>query len=399
MRKLCAIVGVCFLFIASNAQAQINVFVDFGGFETELDSATGSAGVADFTAGEIATIQTNILDSLNTLYSGFDITFTTTNPGGTFETLDFGVTGSGFGLADRIDFGNQVGNDVGRIFTGNFGTFIEAGDSRATQILEISTSLAGTAGHELGHNIGLEHRDPYGMAAFPASNSTGGFNTGGAHNMNVMGTGITGLSEVEREVPRVLSDISRVKVNFAQGAVPGGALAIENETGSNNNTAANAQNVDLLNLVVGGGGYEQAAAFIGSISSGTDIDYYSVDMIAGEKMTIQAISSVISGINTVDTILTAYDLDGTSILVQNDDTSIDGNSVNPGSSGYSTDASIYNFEAVATGRYFFSVESFGSGTGTYNLLFASTQTIPEPSTGLVIVTALAFASIRRRRRA
>ena len=390
---LCA--GV-FVF-ASHANAQINVFVDFSNFEFRLDQATGTAGVADFNAGEITQIENNILASLNTLYDGFSITFTTTNPGGTFETLDFGLAGGGYGVADRIDFGNAVGNDIGRVFTANFDDFLEAGDPRATQIMEISTSLAGTAGHELGHNLGLEHRDPYGMASFPASNASGGFNTGGLHNQNVMGTGITGLSEPEREVQRNLSDISRVKLNFAQGAVQN-PLTIGAETGSNNDSFGNAQQVNLESLDVQGGGYELAAAFDGNISSASDIDYFSFDLIEGEKITIQAISQVISGINAVDSILTIYDVDGTTSLVSNDDTSLDGNSVNPGSSPYTSDASIYNFEALATGTHFVSVEGFGNDTGDYFLLFAATQSIPEPSTGLIIATAFGLAVLRRRRR-
>lgn len=383
---------------ASKTVAQITVFLDYTGFQTQLNNATSNASVANFNSNEIATIQANILNSLNFVFSSYSVTFTQSNPGGNFETLQFGVVGGGYGLADRIDFGNVNKNDVGRIFTANFSDFLESSDSRAQQIFEIGQSLAGTAAHELGHNLGLEHRDPYGMSILPGSNFTGGTFTAGIHNQHIMGTGITGLNESEREVQRTLSDLSHVKLEFADGVNPN-AMSFTAEQAGAHGSVASAQDVVLNDLIIGASGYDKAAAVDGTISVGGQDDFYSVHLNAGERLTVQVISDVISGINDIDSTLTLFDMNGITTLVQNDDTSVDGDSMNPGDFTYSNDASIYNFLASSSGTYFIQVSANSSSDiGNYFLLLAATTVVPEPGSALIIALAFAVTISHRRSR-
>lgn len=400
MRCVATLILALVFFSASNSFAQINVFLDFSGFENELEDAAANSGVDIFNSSEIMTIQNNIITQLQNQYSGFSINFTTANPGGVFETIDFGAIGplGVYGEATRIDFGNDFGDDVASIFTASFEDFLEPLDSRAQQIFEVSMALSGTAGHELGHNLGLEHRDAYGIASLPASNATGGAFTGGQQNQHIMATGITGLTEGQREVARTFSDLSKVKLNFAQGVTPD-ALPVGAEQAAPHSTAATAQHIDLENLPVDDSGYNSAAALRGTIDVANEIDFYSIDLMAGDRLTVEVISDFVF-FDDIDSVLTIFDIDGTTALVENDDTFLDGNSINPGNTMYSFDSSIFNFEAAASGRYFVAVSTFqGVSTGTYELLFASTLTvtIPEPSS-FALVGLISSALIFRRRR-
>ena len=389
-------------FCSTSVHAQINVFIDFSGFEDELVDAAANSGVDFFSPGEIVTIQNNVLAELQNQFSDYSVNFTTTNPGGVFETVDFGATGAAqgvYGQATRIDFGNDFGDDVAQVFTANFEDFLEPLDSRGQQIFELSMALAGTAGHELGHNFGLEHRDPYGIASIPASNASGGIFTGGLHNQHLMATGITGISEVQREVSRTFSDLSNVKLNFADGITPG-SLPVGAEQAGSHGTAGTAQHVILENLPIDNSGYNSASALRGTIGVNGEVDFYSIDLNEGDFLTLEVISDFVF-FEDIDSVLRIFDTNGTSLLVENDLTSLDGDSANPGFTLYSLDATIFNFEAMSTGRYFVSVSTFSpTDTGTYELLFASTgaMTIPEPSSGLLFGLAM-VASLMRRKRA
>ena len=235
--------------VASSASGQ-NVWVDFSSdfhngndgasngvadWIDELNEATDRAGTTQFSAAERATIETNILTSLNNIYSDYNLNFVTTQPAGIHEVIYFGQDNDNSGVGNgtfgsaQTDIGNLDTNSysaffladpdgdpssVGRVATGNFNSALEPNfDTRAQSIQEISTSLAGTAAHELGHTLGLQHHFSYSAGGITPSNLN---NTGGLQNQHVIATGGTGISEQEREgADRTLSPFSRVILDIA----------------------------------------------------------------------------------------------------------------------------------------------------------------------------------------
>ena len=210
---------VCVLsfYVPVKSHADIVTWLDFTNFQTRLNEAAAVAGVSNFTVLEREQIEDGIRINLETMFGGFDITFQEANPGGTYETIDFNQTASpgAYGQANGIDFRNQRSGETARVFSGNFGTFIESGESRSQQIQELTMALSGTADHELGHNFGLEHGDSYSDITYTQQGI--GVNTGGVQNSHIMATGSTGLTEPGRETLRDWSGLSTAKLEYAEG--------------------------------------------------------------------------------------------------------------------------------------------------------------------------------------
>lgn len=380
--------------------AQQKVFLDFSAFQTRLNEATAAAGVANFSGAETTSIRNNIQSYLQSSFGGYTVNFSQSNPGGTFSTLNFNLTASGlYGLADGIDLRNQVLNDVARIYTANFSTFLLSGDTRALQIQKISNALGGTAAHELGHNMGLEHRDAYGLIGMPPCNSTGGGLSGGIQNQTLMATGITGLTDAQRVLVRQFSDLDHAKLNFGNQVVSA-PLPLTNDNGANH-TIGTAQAVNFSNLVNPGGDYDRAALVRGVLggSGSSAIDIYRINLTAGQFVTVETVSEPVFGTTFFDTVLDLVDSNGSTLLVSTDDTTLDLNGINPGGNLYSRDSTIVNFQATHDGTFYLRVKEFGLGGGDYYLMFASGMiAVPEPSwvSGLMIL-GLGWSSRLRRR--
>ena len=392
------------------ACASIVAFVDFGDFGTELNKAAASAGVAAFSPSEISSIQSGIVSQLATVYSDYDVTFTTTDPGGNRERIWYGATTGvpgALGLADGIDWLNQSANDLARVFTANFGFIFEAGDPRAAQIAEITTALAGTGAHELGHNVGLRHYDSFGDTAFTGGPDGGG-PSGGIQNTHTMATGSTGLGEAGREIERTLSDLSKAKLEFSSGIV-NNPLGRTPEQGAPHNTPATAQALTLSALSISG--YGKAALVTGTIATSFEFDYYSFSGKAGDKVAINMISSGVTdnggffGGNTVDTVVGLYGTDGTTLLAENNDIYYNSSAINSAGGLRTRDSLVLNFVLPTDGTYYIQARGYASDTGGYQLLLLSTgdsgaPPIPEPAT-LVVWSTLGFfgmALYRRRRK-
>ena len=377
------------------ARGDLVTHVDFTDFQARLDDTTAVAGVANFSAAERTLIETNVLAGLRRAYREFDVTF---NPfaGGNSETVSFGLTdaGGGFGLADSIDYRNRLGGQLGRVFAGNFGGFIEAADPRATQIQELSTSLAGTAVHELGHNLGLLHQDSYGNDGFTFTGLGGTSNSGGRQNLNFMATGSTGLGEAQREVDREFSQWSKLKLEFAEDLTVAGPPASVAEAGGNNSMAT-AQGLMLAEMTVSGLG---AVNLVGAIGAANENDWFSFDVTESGFLTASTITDGLGG--AADTLVSIFDAAGT-LLGRTDDTNYDGDVFGSGTTLRSRDSLLYGLRFDAAGRYFAQVEGFGSSSGNYELLLgfdADAAAVPEPS-GLLLIgfAALAAGAARRRR--
>lgn len=235
---LCTVLISGFL-VTTAIQAQVKVFVDFttdahngaGGapngipdWVDELGKLTATTGVDPFTPMEMTGIETGIMMQLSTIYSGYDITFSTTPPGTPYDTLNFGAdstsapSSTALGIAPT-DQANIASSQTAEIFTANFKSILDefsGSVGRPMQLDQIATALAGTGAHELGHTFGLDHHDAYSHPSIhPATYAA----TGGVQNIYTMATGETGLSEVERETLRTLAPWSKAKLDITGGAI------------------------------------------------------------------------------------------------------------------------------------------------------------------------------------
>ncbi len=254
MRKTRLAVVLFALFITCSlpSRAAIDVFLDYTDFQARLDELTAQAGIANFNAGEVTSITNKIAGALNTIYSAFDVTFTGTSPGGSFETLRFGATTSVvglYGLADRLDWRNQFLTDVARIYPSNFVFAVTNTSVRASQIDQLSRALGGTAAHELGHNLGLQHHDAYGnLQIIPSVYG----NTMDIQNRHIMATGLSGLTEQQRRTDnRYFNTLELAKLEYGDqltGSTPASIL----EQGAGHGSAATAQPLTFSSLPISG---------------------------------------------------------------------------------------------------------------------------------------------------
>ncbi|NNJ25551.1 PEP-CTERM sorting domain-containing protein [Alienimonas chondri] len=389
---------------ASAAWAGLVTHVDFGqydghDFKLRLGQATSDAGVPTFSDSERAEIQANVLDGLRRAYAEFDVTFQTTDAGAT-ETIRlddfFPDSGTVYGRVERLDYRNQSNGDVARVYTENFGGFIERHKARDQQIAELSAALTGTAAHELGHNLGLSHQDSYGDPGFTYTGLEGAIDSGGAQDGRIMATGLTGLSEAQRETDRTFSQFSKLKLEFAEGLTVTGPTPSIAETLLSHDTTATAQAVTLVAQTISG---FEAANIIGSIGTALESDLFALDLTSSGYLTVATITT---GVETaVDTVLSVFDSDGLRLGEVND-TTLDGDLFGGPSAVQTTDSLLYGLRIEGPGRYFARVEGFGGATGDYELLVgfdSDVSAVPEPGAGLLALLAGAVGvAVRRRRR-
>lgn len=401
---------------ASSAKADIDVLLDYTNFESGLDAITLNLGVASFNSDEISQIQSGIQSRLENVYAGYNIGFSTTTPGGVHETITFGETdgsnGIIFGEADRIDYRNVFKDDVARVYTQSFADadfFFGSLSSRSRLMDDVSTVIAGTAAHELGHNLGLQHHDPYGSVEFTGGEVNGFIgvgSTGGLQNQHIMATGSTGLNEAGRLQSRTLSDLSHAKLEFADGIVDN-VLASTLEVTTDHDTIATAQQLSFQAFENGLTRYNDGANVIGNIGASGEEDLYSFVANAGDRIAVNILSEVIFA-NDLDSVLSLYDANGNLIGIHDDiqydsDEIINGFVNSQGQYVYQTlDAMILNYELSAAGTYFIGVRAFSTDDlGDYEMFIArSGAAVPEPTTfsAVCIICTVGWLIRRRRQR-
>ncbi|MEM8680638.1 MAG: hypothetical protein AAGF97_14920, partial [Planctomycetota bacterium] len=207
--------------VNGSVHANQDVWLDFNtGWLANLELAALSAGVTPFNPTEVAMIESDLEGLFQDAYQGYTVNFFTTAPTGAHERVDFGAITTNdnlLGLAN-FDFRNRS-NSVQEVYVRNFDFFLEAGDAREDQLRELTTSLAGTAIHEVGHAFGLRHVHAFGDPRITPANYA---DTQGFQNDHFMATGSTGLTEVRREMPRTFSDWSRLHLEAASRLSPTG---------------------------------------------------------------------------------------------------------------------------------------------------------------------------------
>ena len=389
-----------------------NVWLDFNSgtgpnWIDELNEATSLAGVSDFTEAERATIESNILSSLETAFEDFVVVFSLTDPGGSRERVNMGATTSGtstYGSAP-VDFLND-GTGTQSIYTANFDNFLESYESRATQIAEISTSLAGTIAHELGHSFGVRHQASYGTDGIEPDSYS---NTGGLQNSHIMATGGTGLSETERETARTFSRWSRLSMETADvyplvaSPLPHSSEALTDA----GDTPASAQSLSLTYAPVSG---FNAAVVVGAEidppplgSSTYDVDVYSFSAQSGDLLSAELWSDDRYP-DDFDGQLSLIGPDGLTMIYSDDDVLFSGDSFGTGTKR-DDDTFLLNIPLTETGIYYLMVETLGAdpnnssgdADGDYDLLVGVWPSlVPEPSSLLLALTGLALLSVRRR---
>jgi len=397
LKKTLRLVFVLCCLIGSTSTLSGQVFLDYTDFQARLDELTTSAGVTAFDAGEVATIQAGIKSDLEAAYAGFDgLSFTEVDPGGARPDLVFGLTGSGLGVADHIDFLNQVVNDRARIFTAEF-TFVldefSGSTNRSTQIEQITAALAGTAAHEFGHNLGLRHHDAYGSLTYEGT----AVNTGNEEDTHVMATGSTGLGEVGRETLRTFSTNSLVKIAYADTTLAGGNPTAVVEGADIGGTTGTAMSVDLEAIPVAN---RFGEVIVGTLATDDDEDMFSVELAAGSLFTVDVNNDFGSGVgfDSLDTVIDFLDTSG-SVLFTNDDTLYSTTEFGAGTTR-STDSAFYNINIATAGTYFVRLRSFSaSDSGDYQLLLHTDMftAVPEPTSAGLLLLGGVFCLIKRRR--
>jgi len=382
--------------VAGNSQAALVTYLDYTNFDSRLGELAPNAGITAFSGAEITSIKSGISSQLGTAYADYTVTFQETNPGGSYETVSFGLTAAAgsLGLADSIDYRNQTSNQTARVYSANFDFIVDefsGSTSRSTQLSQLTAALAGTAAHELAHNLGLRHHDAYADVTFTGSSVA----TGGVQNDHIMATGSTGLGETGRETERTFSENSEVKLAYGTDLLASTPSSVF-ESGDAGNAYTLAQAVSLTSL---SNVARDAANIIGGLGS-SDVDYYSLSLAAGTTLTAD-INEEALGAGYADTILTFYDVNGTTVLGSNDDSLYSANTF--GSGGYgSYDSILYNVPIGTTGTYYVGVTGYAGGSGYYQLLLhTDSAVVPEPTTLVGLVGLLGTSALfgwRRRRR-
>lgn len=390
------LVGLC----AVPAQGA-DVWLDFisgtdSDWVEQLNAATTSAGVANFSETERSTIESNIVTLLETAYGDFLVDFSLTDPGGTRERINMGATTSGgsYGSAP-LDFLND-GTGTQKVYTANFDNFLESFDSRSNQIAEISTALAGTAAHELGHSVGLRHHAAYGTPGITTANYS---NTGGLQNVHFMATGKTGLNETERETPRSFSPWSRLSMEAASDIplVASPLPATSEDPGDAGEDPTTAQLLTLTSRPLSG--FDAALIVGGEIEEVPgqtppyDVDVYSFAGAVGDLFSAELWSDDQYS-DDFDGQLTLIAPDGVTTLSFSDDTLYSGDKFGTGNKR-EDDSFLLNVPLMESGLHYLMVETLGADPehssgdafGSYDLLIG-VWPVPEPSVAVLVLGGL-----------
>jgi hypothetical protein len=357
-----------------------------------LDFDSGNNGNINYTAA----MRSDVQSMMEAQWSMFDVSFTQTAPGGQFSRLTFNAGGAG-GLAEQIDFRNLDHSDNAVINIDGLGIAPS----------NYVASSANIGSHELGHLLGMRHRDSFGPIG------SGSYGPIGAGPFNPNYPGPIGADETQDHLmatpafgtplsgiftPNWLSERSAIKMEFAESGT------VVAEAGGSNDSIGTAQALNLGNMTVpntivsgdnaGIGDFSvDAISVTADLTSGDTQDFYSFTANAGDLMNFEVMSRLIDQRigDTIDSMISILDSNGDFVDYYGTDAMNDDEIE-------TTDSLILDLVIPADGTYFVMVEAFSAGdTGGYEMFMSRFNgAVPAPSTAAVLALGGVIATRRRR---
>lgn len=375
---------------------------------TELNALTAATGFGALNAAERVQLQNRIINTLAGAYNdpGFGWAIGWGGPNPAVEQIFFtrapAAGDSQYGDADGIDWRNRRNNDTARVYLQNFAGVLNAIDAvpglpRAVKIDMLGVAIGMTSAHELGHNLGLRHRDCYGTELI--TNANWG-NTGGWQKRHIMASGATGLGDnLDRTTVRYFNEYELAKLGYAAGLVA--APPASRDEGVAGDAGNNAAGATLINWAAVVSSPLLTANMIGSLPAG-DEDWFWFDAPGGTRLTADVFADDIGLAGNPDLKITLHQLmpgGGIAPLFSNQVHRFLDNDVYFVPAGgpplpqgeLSLDPFILNYVLPFTNRYFLQVEHVAGGRD-----YEFFVTIPAPGTAALFGLGFVLAARRRR---
>lgn len=331
-----AVAGVC-LAVQASALASTTVFLDFtGNWGANLDLADDFVRSnidpaypwGNFTQNEKNQIFERTFVEIRRVFTGYDIDFAFSDPGGNRDRVNFaavgGLTGLGsYGSTSSNYLGNFGPNSDANIFLENFALVLGRLPVNATQqqrVNAVAVEMGQVASHELGHIYGLNHWHKYAQSSITPANYA---STGFAETQSMMAVPgpVIGVGKNLNPLERAIFDISGGS-RFGGDSLVSQPVLETIESGDAGATPAAAAQLSFsegessgLRVAYHSGELDETAA---------DVDVYKFTTSSAGALTVNVLSGASSNAEMsllkFNPKLRLIGPDGTSVLAEFDDT-------------------------------------------------------------------------------